>query len=247
MGALDTIAKGALSQFGREFGRAAANSILNGQNSQKVELSDRYSGRLKQSDSSIVRAIKTIQKIDFVAQNKANASRLIEITDEFINVNKFNGLDTLVALNDFYALADIYNDKFAHGSALIEDGFEDKAIDHLSLKREELFASMKQFNEDCRSFISEQTSLYNQKKVIKSVFIIWAFPIWGFLGVHNFYANKPGKAIAHLLFCWTLILPLFNLFEFLGVLLMNQGDFDSKYNPELAFLSKFDVSNQLQK
>jgi len=33
MGALDTIAKGALSQFGREFGRAAANTILNGHNS----------------------------------------------------------------------------------------------------------------------------------------------------------------------------------------------------------------------
>jgi hypothetical protein len=30
MGAFDTIVNGALSQFGREFGRAVANSVLNG-------------------------------------------------------------------------------------------------------------------------------------------------------------------------------------------------------------------------
>ena len=111
MGALNTIAKGALGQFGREFGRAAANSILNGHNSQKIEMSDRYTGRLKPTDSLLIRAIKNIQTTDFVIQDKANASRLIDITDEFINVNKFKGVETLAELEDFYILADIYNDK----------------------------------------------------------------------------------------------------------------------------------------
>ncbi len=242
MGALDTIAKGALSQFGREFGRAAANTILNGHNSQKIELSDKYSGRLKPSDSSVVRAIKNIQTTDFVIQDKANASRLIDITDEFINVNKFKGVETLAELEDFYILADIYNDKFAHGSALISDEFKEKVMDHLALKREELFSSMREFNNNCKNFVIEQRSFFEQKKVVKSTLIVWSFPIWGLLGVHHFYLNKPGKAIGHVLFCWTLILPLMNLFEFLSVLTFNDSNFDKKYNSELAYLRRFDVS-----
>lgn len=101
MGALDTITKGALSQFGREFGRAAANTILNGHNSQKVELTERHTGRLKPTDSPVIRAIKKIETTEFVIQDKSNASRLIEITDEFINVNKFGGMNTLSELNDY--------------------------------------------------------------------------------------------------------------------------------------------------
>jgi len=42
MGAFSSIAKVALGQFGREFGRAATNSILNGHNTQKIEISDKY-------------------------------------------------------------------------------------------------------------------------------------------------------------------------------------------------------------
>ena len=243
MGALDTIAKGALSQFGREFGRAAANTILNGHNSQKVELTERHTGRLKPSDSPVIRAIKNIQTTEFVIQDKSNASRLIEITDEFINVNKFVGMNTLSELNDYYVLADIYNDKFAHGSALISDEFKDKVLDHLTLKRGELTRSMKEFNLNCKNFITQQRSIYNEKKIVKSMLLSWSFPIWGSLGIHNFYLGKPRKALFHILFCWTLILPIINIFEFLSVLVMDQNKFELKYNPELTFFSQFDVSN----
>ena len=242
MGAFDTIAKGALGQFGREFGRAAANSILNGHNSQKIEISDRYTGRLKPSDSPVVRAIKNIQTIDFVIQDKATASRLIEITDEFINVNKFKGIETLTELDDFYILADIYNDKFAHGSALISDEFKEKVMDHLALKREELVSSMREFNDNCKTFVIEKRSFFEQKKVVKSALIVWSFPIWGLLGIHHFYLNKPGKAIGHLLFCWTLILPLMNFFEFLRIITSTDSNFDKRYNSELVYFRRFDVS-----
>ena len=242
MGALDTLAKGAFNQFGREIGRAAANSILRGQNSQKIELTDRHTGRIKPSDSPIIRAIKNIQNIEFVIQDKANASRLIDITDEFINVNKFNGIDTLTSLNDFYTLADIYNDKYSHGTALISADYKDKVMDFLEDKRNELTLSMAAFNQNCKLFITEQLSFFNQKRIVKSKLLAWSFPIWGMLGVHNFYLGKTGKAILHLLFCWTLILPLLNLFEFLSILSMTQDSFDSKYNPEFTFFSQFNVS-----
>jgi TM2 domain-containing membrane protein YozV len=242
MGALDTLAKGALNQFGREFGRAAANTILRGQNSQKIELTDKHTGRIKPTDSPVIRAIKNIQKIEFVIQDKANASRLVEITDEFINVNKFNGIDTLTSLHDFYVLADIYNDKYAHGTALISDDFNDKVMDFLETKRTELTLSMASFNQNCKLFITEQLNFFNQKRIVKSKLVAWSFPIWGILGIHNFYLGKPGKAIFQFLFCWTLILPLLNIIEFLSVLSMNTDRFDSKYNPEFVFFRQFDVS-----
>ena len=242
MGAFDTIAKGALSQFGREFGRAAANSLLQGKNSQKIELTENYIGRIKTSDSSVIRAIKTIQKVEFVIQDKANASRLIDITDEFINVNKFNGVDTLLNINDYSILADIYNDKFTHGSALISTDFKDKVMDLLEVKRNELKQTVDDFNEGCKQFVDEQLIIWNQKKVTKKKLLIWAFPIWGLLGIHNFYLGKLGQGIFQFLFCWTFIPAIFNIIEYSKLISMNDANFDWKYNPEFAFFSIFKFS-----
>ena len=129
MNILNDVVSGAARQFGREFGRAGANSILKGANSYTVRGISDYSGRIKPSDSSIVKAIKEVQKIKFVSTNKANASRLIDITDVIISNIEFDGNNTLNELNDITELIDQYNDKFNHGSSLIDDDFEDKSIE----------------------------------------------------------------------------------------------------------------------
>ena len=73
---------GAATQFGREFGRAGANQILKGKNHYVIKGQSDYSGRIKPSDSDIVRAYKEINRIKFAQSNKANVSRLIDITDK---------------------------------------------------------------------------------------------------------------------------------------------------------------------
>lgn len=120
MNILNDIVSGASRQFGREFGRAGANVILKGANSYTIRGVSDYSGRIKSSDSSIVKAIKEIQKIKFVSANKANASRLIELTDLMLVNISFNGNDTLNQLTDLKELVNQYNNKFDHGSSLID-------------------------------------------------------------------------------------------------------------------------------
>jgi TM2 domain-containing membrane protein YozV len=242
MGVLDSMVKGAFNQFGREFGRAAANSVLNGRNSQKVELIDRYSGRLKPSDTPVIRAMKNIQNIDFVLQDKANISRLIEITDEFINVIRFNGDQSLSMMDDIYTLENIYNDKYAHGIALINSDYNDKTVDYLNLKRDELDQSIKEFQSSYKEFVLFQQTFYKNKKIKRELLLLWSFPIWGSLGIHNFYLGKPTKAITHLILCWTIIFPIINIIEFLSVLFMNKNDFELKYNPEYLYYSQFVIS-----
>ena len=66
MNILNEVIRGASRQFGREFGRAGANAILKGKNYYTVNHSNDYSGRIKPSDSGIVRAIKEILKVKFV-------------------------------------------------------------------------------------------------------------------------------------------------------------------------------------
>ena len=118
MNILNEIVKGASQQFGREFGRAGANAILKGKNYYSVKSVSDYSGRIKASDSEIVRAIKEILKVKFVSTNKANVSRLIDITDLIIGKLSFNGVETLNQINDINNLIEQYNDKFDHGSVL---------------------------------------------------------------------------------------------------------------------------------
>ena len=74
MNVLNEVVRGAASQFGREFGRAGANAVLKGGNYYTIQSSD-YSGRIKPSDSDLVRAIKEINKIKFQIDN---ATRIIK-------------------------------------------------------------------------------------------------------------------------------------------------------------------------
>ncbi|MFV0290168.1 MAG: hypothetical protein ACK5IJ_04610, partial [Mangrovibacterium sp.] len=81
MSILNNIVKGAANQFGREFGRAGANSILKGKNAYVIKGESDYSGRVKPSDSELVKAVKQLNKISFISSDKGNVSRLIELTD----------------------------------------------------------------------------------------------------------------------------------------------------------------------
>ena len=92
MNILNEVVKGASRQFGREFGRAGANAILKGKNHYAVQGKEDYSGRINTSDSSLVKAIKEVNKIKFVTTNKANVSRLIDLTDIVLNNLSFDGI-----------------------------------------------------------------------------------------------------------------------------------------------------------
>ena len=63
MNILNDIVSGASRQFGREFGRAGANVILKGSNSYTIRGISDYSGRIKPSDSQVIKTIKEIQKM----------------------------------------------------------------------------------------------------------------------------------------------------------------------------------------
>jgi TM2 domain-containing membrane protein YozV len=235
MNILNDIVSGASRQFGREFGRAGANAILKGANSYTIrEISD-YSGRIKPSDSQIIKAIKEIQKVKFVTTNKANASRLISITDLMLSNISFTGNETLNQLTDLNELVNQYNNKFDHGSSLIDDDFKDKSIDYLEDKRNEFVALMDKFNNDTKVFINKNLELAKQKRKSKKTATILAFPVLGSLGIHKFYLGQIGQGILYLTFSFLLIPAIIALFEFISYLSMSTEKFDTKFNPEYSY------------
>ncbi|WP_232735365.1 TM2 domain-containing protein [Nonlabens sp. MB-3u-79] len=243
MNILNDIVSGASRQFGREFGRAGANSILKGANSYTIRGVSDYSSRVKPSDSSIVKAIKEVQKIKFVSTNKANASRLIELTDLMLSIISFNGNETLNQLTDLKELIKQYNNKFDHGSSLIDDDFKDKSIDYLEDKRKEFVDLMNKFNNDTKIFINRNIELARRKKKSKRTATLLAFPILGSLGIHKFYLGKIGQGILYLIFSFLLIPTIISLFEFISYLSMSTEKFDTKFNPEYRYYNQFTITN----
>lgn len=63
----------------------------------------------------------------------------------------------------------------------------------------------------------------------KSTATLWAFFLGG-LGAHKFYLGDKGMGIVYILFVWTAIPPIIAFFEFIGLALMNESDFNRKYN-----------------
>jgi|TARA_B110000211_G_C14029089_1_gene531244 TM2 domain-containing membrane protein YozV len=243
MNILNDIVSGASRQFGREFGRAGANVILKGANSYTVRGISDYSGRIKPSDSQVIKAIKEIQKIKFVSTNKANASRLIELTDLMLANISFNGNETLNQLTDLNELVNQYNNKFDHGSSLIDDDFKDKSIVYLEGKRKEFVDLMDKFNNDTKIFINKNLQLAEQKRKSKKIATVLAFPFLGGLGVHKFYLGQIGQGIVYLLFCFLVIPSIIALFEFISYLSMSIDKFDSKFNPQYSYYKQFKITN----
>ena len=238
MNILNDVVSGAARQFGREFGRAGANSILKGANSYIVRGISDYSGRIKPSDSAIVKAIKEVQKIKFVSTNKANASRLIDITDVIISNIEFDGNNTLNELNDITELIDQYNDKFNHGSSLIDDDFEDKSIEFLEERRNEFVRLIDKFNGDIKNHITESLKRTKENKKIKKTAILLALPLLGFQWA---YLKAPGYTILSIILCLTVIVPIINLIALIQMLLMSEEKFDKEHNPEYVYYKQFKI------
>jgi TM2 domain-containing membrane protein YozV len=54
----------------------------------------------------------------------------------------------------------------------------------------------------------------------------------GWIGVHKFYLGHNVAGIFYILFCWTWIPGIIAFFEFIGLLMMSDQDFNAKYNAQ---------------
>lgn len=239
MNILNDVVKGASRQFGAEFGRAGANRILKGANGYTINNGSNYNGRIKKSDSEIIKAIKEVNKIKFVSTNKANASRLIDLNYLVLENIVFKGVSSLNQLDDINELIKQYNDKFEHGSALIDNDYTDKSIDLLNSKRKEFVQHLEIFNKESKEYIKHNLSLAKSKRKNKTIATILAFPFLGGLGIHKFYLGKIGQGLLYLFFSFLIIPSLIALFEFFQYLLMSEKEFDNKYNQNYSFYSQF--------
>lgn len=256
MGILENVINGATSQFGREFGRAGANIILKGKNNYSVN-DLRYEGRIKPSDNKLIKMIKEIKKIDFVTTNKANISRLIEITNIANDCINFEGESSISFIDDYYNLIEVYNEKFEHGRVLIDDNYQDKSLDFLVEKRDIYKNVLEKFNEDVKNYLKSIFLNLEQNKRIKSTATRLGFPIWGFTGIMNFYLNNKLIGIISLLTTWTIFIPIYsyiknqtftsaemsleiiyiftvipilNILYYCYILTLSEEEFDNKYN-----------------
>lgn len=239
MNILNDVVSGAARQFGREFGRAGANSILKGANSYSIKGISDYSGRIKQSDSDVVKSIKELKNVKFVTANKANVSRLIEITDLVISHLDFNGVQTLNEINDISELINLYNEKFNHGSSLVDNDFKEKSLDYLEERRKLFVTQIDKFNEDIKNYVIRNLEILEAKKKSKKTAVLLAIPLLGFQWA---YLKSAGYTILSVLLCWTIIAPIINLISLFKISLMDEHKFDIEFNPEYIYYSQFKIN-----
>ena len=240
MNILNDVVSAATRQFGREFGRAGANVILKGANSYTIKGLSDYSGRIKPSDSHVIKNIKEINKIKFVSTNKANVSRLIDLTDLVISNINFEGNSTLSELSDITELINQYNEKFDHGSSLVDDDFKDKSIDYLEERRNEFVGLIDKFNRDIKNHVIQNLEITKGKKKTKKTAVILAIPL---LGLQWAYLNSVGFTVLSVLLCWTIIVPVINLISLVKLIIMTENKFDLEFNPEYVFFNQFNIKS----
>ena len=240
MKVINDILWGAATQFGREFGRAGANQILKGSNSYAIRNYNDYSGRIKPSDSIIVRSYKEINKISFVQSNKANVSRLIDITNKVLLHLEFSGDNSLNNLNEIKDLLSLYHQKVDHGNALIDDSYEEESAQFLKTKTNELIENLKKFNLDSKNWIKLNLDKANKNKRKKSTFLLLSFPLlFGWFGAHKAYVKQWGYLFLSVFWAITIIPFLVACYDFLNVLFMSQEKFDSKFNKDFEYYNQF--------
>jgi TM2 domain-containing membrane protein YozV len=244
MNIIKDIISGASRQFGREFGRAGANAILKGSNYYTVQGKSDTTGRIKPSDSDVVRAIKEINKIKFVTTNKANISRLISLTDMVTDQLNFNDSDTLDQIDDINTLVQEFNEKFEHGRVLIDDDYKDKSLDFLQEKRQEFITVLNQFNTDLETFVKRNLALAikTKKSKSKATWLSCPFLFVGLLGFHKFYLKELEYGILYVLLSWTFLSVIFSFVNFIQLLSMSQDKFDEKYNTTISYYKQFNFN-----
>ena len=237
---INDILWGAATQFGREFGRAGANQILKGANHYTIRNHNDYSGRIKPSDSQIVRSYKEINKTSFVQSNKANVSRLIDITNNVLIHLNFEGDQSLNNLNEIKDLLTLYHQKIDHGNALIDDSFQEESALYLKTKTKELVDNLAKFNSESKSWIKSNLDEAIKNKKKKSVFLLFSFPLlFGWFGAHKAYLKQWGYLFLSIFWSITLIPALVASYDFLNVLFMSQDKFDSKFNKDVVYYNQF--------
>ena len=237
MNILKDVVRGASTQFGREFGRAGANAVLKGKNHYTIKNTTDFEGRIKPSDSDLVKAIKEIRKVKFVTTDKANISRLIDLTDIANSQIKFKGQKSLDEISSVTALVDEYDDKYEHGEVLV-DSFTDKSLDYLTAKRQEFVDNLTQYNIDTKEFVKRNLAMAIKNKKNKSLatWLSCPFLIIGALGFHQFYLKNYLYGVVYILLLVTGISGLLSLVNFINFLTMSEAKFDNKYNNEYGFM-----------
>ena len=234
---------GAATQFGREFGRAGANQILKGKNHYVVKGQSDYSGRIKPSDSDIVRAYKEINRIKFAQSNKANVSRLIEITDKVLPFLEFSNDKSLDIMSEIKDLLDLYQTKVDHGNALIDDSFKEESVIFLEQKTNLLVEKLKKFNSQSKKWIDSNLQIAKNKRKSKSTFMILSFLLGG-IGIQKAYIGQWGYFFLSLVFSFTLIPVLIGLYDFFNTLFMSSDRFDNKFNIDFVYYNQFSFSSE---
>jgi TM2 domain-containing membrane protein YozV len=237
----NNVVKGASSQFGREFGRAAANKILKGANSYNIN-SDAYIDRIKPSDSNVIKAIKNINKISFISNNKGNISRLLNLQNIITPFLYFDGINTLNQLNDYNILFNLYNNKKDEGFNFIDTNFTDKSLDLLNNKTEEIKILINKFNNDIKEFVEINLAKAKQQYKSKKTTTLLCFFL-GSLGIHKFYLNNT-NGFVYIIFCWTIIPSIIALIETIIYLFMSKQEFDLKYNKNYVYYNQFNINEK---
>ena len=245
MGVLDNIVKGATTQFGREFGRAAANSVLKGSNHYIVKNVSEYDGRVKPSDSEIVKSIKEIKKVKFVNNDKGNATRLIEMNNHMLRHMKFNGVETLNTMGDIKKLIEVYNEKSELGNSRMSDDYQDELLES---KQTQLTEVIKKFNNESTAFVKQKYDYYKSNLIKRKTTILLVL-ILGLFGGHKYYLRQYGWGIISTiigfflsLFIFTPIwfIPLgFWLIQISTVVFKSKEIFNQRYNPEYSYYKNF--------
>ena len=234
---------GAATQFGREFGRAGANQILKGTNHYVIKGQSDYSGRIKPSDSDIVRAYKEINRIKFAQSNKANVSRLIDITDKVLPFLEFSNDKSLDIMSEIKDLLDLYQTKVDHGNALIDDSFKEESIVFLERKTKLLVEKLEKFNSQSKKWIGSNLKIAKNKRKSKSIFMILSFLLGG-IGVQKAYVSQWGYFFLSLVFSFTLIPAIIGLYDFFNTLFMSSDRFDNKFNIDFVYYNQFSFSSE---
>ena len=234
---------GAATQFGREFGRAGANQILKGTNHYVIKGQSDYSGRIKPSDSDIVRAYKEINRIKFAQSNKANVSRLIDITDKVLPFLEFSNDKSLDIMSEIKDLLDLYQTKVDHGNALIDDSFKEESIVFLERKTKLLVEKLEKFNSQSKKWIGSNLKIAKNKRKSKSIFMILSFLLGG-IGIQKAYVSQWGYFFLSLVFSFTLIPAIIGLYDFFNTLFMSSDRFDNKFNIDFVYYNQFSFSSE---